>query len=312
MKVHILGCYAATPRSFSNPTSQVLEIGNEIFLIDCAEGTQVQLRKNKIKFSKINHIFISHLHGDHFFGLIGLISTFSLLNRQNELHIHGPKGIKEVILLQLRLADAYSTYPLYFHELTSNEPQVLLQLKGVTVSSFPLNHRIYTNGFLFQEQPKARKLDFEHAIKLGIDTCYFQKLKLGHDLTLDDGTLIRNDEVTLEGPPSRSYAYCSDTVFTPEMAENIQKVSVVYHESTFLESEVHLATRTMHSTAKQAAEIAQLAHAERLILGHYSTRYSDISLFEKEAKTIFLNSYLAEDGKYFELHDDGRWTSAKI
>jgi ribonuclease Z len=306
LKIQILGCYAATPRSFSNPTSQVLEIGNELFLIDCAEGTQVQIRKNKVKFSKINHIFISHLHGDHFFGLVGLISTFSLLNRQNELHVYGPKGIKEVVLLQLRLADAYTSYPLFFHELTSSEPQVLLQLSTVEVRSFPLKHRIYTNGFLFQEMPKPRKLDFECASKLGVETCYFQKLKSGFDLVLDNGKIIKNEEVTLPGLPSWSYAYCSDTVYDSSIANYFQNVTVLYHESTFLESEAHLATRTLHTTASQAAHIAQLAKAKNLILGHYSTRYASIQAFKTEAEAVFPNVYLADDARLFELDDQER------
>lgn len=306
MKIQILGCYAATPRSFSNPTSQVVEIGNELFLIDCAEGTQVQIRKNKVKFLKINHIFISHLHGDHFFGLVGLISTFSLLNRQNELHVYGPKGIKEVILLQLKLAEAYTTYPLFFHELTSSQPEIILQLPTVEVRSFPLRHRIYTNGFLFQEMTKPRKLDVGYASKLGIETCYFQKLKSGHDLVLDNGNVVKNEEVTLPGLPAWSYAYCSDTLFEPKIADYFQDVTALYHESTFLESEAHLATRTMHTTASQAAQIAQLAHAKNLILGHYSTRYSSIKAFKTEAESIFQNVYLADDGRVFELDANER------
>jgi ribonuclease Z len=179
MKLHILGCYAATPRTITNPTAQVLEMQNHLFLIDCGEGTQVQLRKQKIKFSKINRIFISHLHGDHFYGLIGLISTFTLLNRLNDLHVYGPKGIKEIILLQLKYANSYTGYGLYFHELESNESEVLFEDDKVIVKTIPLNHRVYTNGFLFSEKPKPRKLNAPLAKEMGIETCYFQKLKNG-------------------------------------------------------------------------------------------------------------------------------------
>ena len=157
MQLHILGCYAATPRTLSNPTSQVLEIKNHMFLIDCGEGTQVQLRKNKIKFSRIKHIFISHLHGDHFFGLPGLISTFRLLGRETELHIYGPKGIKEVVTLFLKLGNSWTNYPLLFHELTSDQSELILDDTKVTVETIPLDHRIYTNGFLFRETPQERK-----------------------------------------------------------------------------------------------------------------------------------------------------------
>ncbi|HQW69965.1 MAG TPA: MBL fold metallo-hydrolase, partial [Flavobacterium sp.] len=173
MKLTILGCYAATPRTITNPTSQVLEIRNRMFLIDCGEGTQVQLRKNKIKFSKINHIFISHLHGDHFYGLVGLISTFMLLNRQTDLHIYGPKGIKEIILLQLRYSNSFTGYNLYFHELEAKESETIYEDEKVVVKTIPLKHRIYTNGFLFQEKIGDRKLNVEAVEKYEIETCYY-------------------------------------------------------------------------------------------------------------------------------------------
>lgn len=301
MKLTILGCYAATPRTLSNPTSQVLEIKNRVFLIDCAEGTQVQLRKSKIKFSKINHIFISHLHGDHFYGLIGLISTFMLLNRENDLHIYGPKGIKEIILLQLRASDSYSVYNLYFHELTSKESVTVFEDEKVIVKTIPLSHRIYTNGFLFQEKNIERKLNFETIENYTIDKVYFNKIKFGGDITLDDGTVIPNSELSFPPLPVKSYAYCSDTKYDEKIIPIIQNVDYLYHESTFLESEEALSEKTMHSTAKQAATIASKAQVKNLILGHYSTRYSSIELFKEEAQTIFSSVHLAEDGKEFSL-----------
>jgi ribonuclease Z len=301
MKLTILGCYAATPRTLSNPTSQVLEIKNRVFLIDCAEGTQVQLRKSKIKFSKINHIFISHLHGDHFYGLIGLISTFMLLNRENDLHIYGPKGIKEIILLQLRASDSYSGYNLYFHELTSKESVTVFEDEKVIVKTIPLSHRIYTNGFLFQEKNIERKLNFETIENYTIDKVYFNKIKFGGDITLDDGTVIPNSELSFPPLPVKSYAYCSDTKYDEKIIPIIEKVDYLYHESTFLESEEALSEKTMHSTAKQAATIASKAQVKNLILGHYSTRYSSIELFKEEAQTIFPSVHLAEDGKEFSL-----------
>ncbi|MUP45489.1 ribonuclease Z [Gramella sp. BOM4] len=296
MKVSILGCYAATPRSFTNPTSQVLEIKNHLFLIDCGEGTQIQLRRNKVKFSKIRHIFISHLHGDHFYGLVGLISTFRLLNRENELHVYGPKGIKEIITLQLKLANSWTNYPLIFHELQSKESELLYEDSTVTVKTIPLKHRIYTNGFLFQEKPGERKLLINEAVKYNIDVSLYNSLKKGKDVVSEDGTLIENHLVTADPPPPKSYAFCSDTVFDPDIVPLIEGVNGLYHESTFLESEMDLAFPTKHSTAKQAATIAKLAGVKKLILGHYSTRYTDISFFRQEAESIFPEVVLADDG----------------
>ena len=297
MKINILGCYAATPRSFTNPTSQVLEIQNNHFLIDCGEGTQVQLRRNKIKFSKIKHIFISHLHGDHFYGLVGLVSTFRLLNRDSELHIYGPKGIKEIITLQLKLANSWTNFPLIFHELTSKEPQVIYENDKVTVSTLPLKHRVYTNGFLFHEKEGDRKLLINKAEEYKIDFSLYKSLKKGKDVVSEDGKLIPNHWVTADPPPAKSYAFCSDTVFDMDLVPLIQGTTVLYHESTFLEDQAELAFPTKHSTAKQAATIAKAAGVEKLILGHYSTRYNDIELFRTEASSIFSDIILADDGK---------------
>lgn len=301
MNLTILGCYAATPRTMTNPTSQVLEINNRMFLIDCGEGTQVQLRKNKIKFSKINHVFISHLHGDHFYGLIGLVSTFSLLNRQADLHIHAPKGAKEVILLQLKLSNSWTGYNLYFHELSSNESQVIFEDEKVAVRTIPLKHRVYTNGFLFTEKPGLRKLNIEAVEKYEIDTSYYYKIKSGGDVTLEDGSVIANSELTYPPAPVKSYAFCSDTVYDESIVPLINNVDVLYHESTFLEAEEHLCEKTMHTTAKQAASIAKMANAKNLVLGHFSTRYSTIENFKQEASTVFKNVHLADDGKVFEF-----------
>lgn len=301
MKLTILGCYAATPRTISNPTSQVLEIKNRVFLIDCAEGTQVQLRKSKVKFSKINHIFISHLHGDHFYGLVGLISTFMLLNRESDLTVYGPKGIKEIILLQLRASGSYTGYNLYFHELESNESETIFEDDRVVVKTIPLNHRIYTNGFLFQEKNIERKLNVEAVENYEIDKVYFNKIKYGGDITLDNGTIIPNSELTFDPQVAKSYAFCSDTMYDESIIPLIKNVDYLYHESTFLESEAHLSERTMHSTAKQAATIALKAKVKHLILGHYSTRYGNIEYFKTEAQTIFPNVLLADDGREFEM-----------
>lgn len=301
MKLTLLGCYAATPRTITNPTSQVLEIRNRMFLIDCGEGTQVQLRKNKLKFSKINHIFISHLHGDHMYGLVGLISTFMLLNRQTDLHVYGPKGIKEIILLQLRYSNSFTGYNLYFHELESKESEVIFEDDKVIVKTIPLQHRIYTNGFLFQEKPKERKLNVAAVEEYQIDKAYYRKIKYGGNITLDNGQIIPNAELSFDPEPTKSYAFCSDTIYSEAIVPLIQNADVLYHEATFLESEADKAEKTMHSTAKQAATIAKLANVKHLVLGHYSTRYSSIDLFQQEAETIFPSVLLGDDGKVFDF-----------
>lgn len=302
MKLTVLGCYAATPRTFTNPTSQVLEMNNELFLIDCAEGTQVELRRNKVKFGKIEHIFISHLHGDHFYGLIGLISTFMLLNRKKELHVYGPKGIKDIITLQLKASKSWTNYPLYFHELCSKEPELILETQKVTVETIPLNHRIYANGYLFREQPGDRKLLMNEVQQYDIDVAYYKSIKKGKDAVLDDGSIIPNDKLTADPEPPKSYAFCSDTAYHPQLVEQIKGVTALYHESTFLEKHAYLASPTGHSTAKEAAAIARAAEVKKLILGHYSTRYDAILPFKSEAEGVFPNVELSEDGKVIELN----------
>ncbi len=301
IKLTILGCYAATPRTLTNPTAQLLEIKNHMFLIDCGEGTQVQLRKHKIKFSRINHIFISHLHGDHFFGLPGLVSTFRLLGREKELHIHGPKGIKEAITLLLKLGDSWTNYNLYFHEITAKESVVVFEDDKVVVETVPLNHRVYTNGYLFKEKIGLRKLNVEAVEQYEIPKVYYQNVKIGKDITLDSGEIISNSKLTFDPEPPKSYAFCSDTAYKPDIVPLIKKATALYHESTFLHTQEDLAVKTKHSTAKEAATIAQKAEVGTLILGHYSTRYKSIQLFKTEAEEIFDNVRLSEDGKVFEF-----------
>ena len=301
MKLTILGCYAATPRTFTNPTSQILEIKNQLFLIDCGEGTQVQLRKNKIKFSKINHIFISHLHGDHFFGLIGLISTFTLLGRTTDLHVYGPVGIKEIIMLQLKLTNSWTNYKVTFHELDAKESQVIFEDDKVLVQTIPLKHRIYTNGFLFQEKKDKRKLNIEAIESFEIEKCFYQNIKNGKDIVLDDRRVIENHKLSFDPVATKSYAFCSDTAFDESIIPILKNVDVLYHEATFLESESVLAQKTMHSTAKEAATIAFKANVKQLVLGHYSTRYENINLFKEEALTIFPKVVLGDDGMVLDF-----------
>lgn len=301
MKLSILGCYSATPRIVAHTTSQVLETRGHMFLIDCGEGTQVELRRHKIKFNQIKHIFISHLHGDHYFGLVGLISTFRLLTRETDLHIYGPKGLKELITLQMKLADSWTNFKLIFHELTSKESELIYEDEKVSVHTIPLDHRIYTNGFLFKEKPFERKLNIQKIEALNIDKAYFRKLKQGDDVVNEEGTIIPNPEVTFEGHQPKSYAFCSDTAFKEDIIPIIKGVDVLYHESTFMDAHEHLCAKTKHSTAKQAALIALKAHAKQLILGHYSTRYGTLEGFKSEAETVFKKVLLADDGKVFDF-----------
>ena len=296
----ILGCHSATPRINAFPTSQYLEINNSHFLIDCGEGTQRQMRKYKVGFSKINHIFISHLHGDHFYGLVGLLSTYGILNREKELHIYGPKGIKEVTLLQLKISQSHAKYKIIFHELNSRKSELIFENDKVSVSTIPLNHRVYTNGYLFKEKEKARKLNMLNISGYSeIGKADYLNLKAGKDFTLASGDIIPNTKLTLNPPKPLSFAFCSDTSYKPDIIPIIKNADLLYHEATFLSDREDLAKKTKHATSKQAAQIAKDADVNKLVIGHYSGRYKDISLFKKEATETFKNTELAEPGKVF-------------
>lgn len=300
MKLTILGCHSATPHWDAHPTAQVLEVKGHLFLIDCGEGTQVQLRRTKVKFSRIKHIFISHLHGDHFFGLVGLISTFRLLGREAELHIYGPKGIKEAITLQLKLGSSWTNYPLLFHELNSLEPELIFEDEKVSVQTIPLQHRIYTNGFLFREKPGDRKLNVNAVKDAKVSMSFYQKIKQGFDVENEEGRTISNNSLTFDPEPPKSYAYCSDTAYEPRIIPQLMGVTVLYHESTFLVKHQELAKKTGHSTAREAAMIAKATKVTTLILGHYSSRYGELELFKNEARQEFEDVELARDGKVFD------------
>ena len=303
LNLTILGCHSATPRTNAYPTAQYLAINNRHFLIDCGEGTQRQMRKYKVRFSKINHIFISHLHGDHFFGLIGLISTFGSLNREDPLYIYGPKGIKEVTLLQLKLSKCWVTYHIVFHELSSTESELIFEDDNVTVRTIPLNHRVYTNGFLFTEKITLKKLHIEHIKQYDeIKTCDYHNLKAGKNFKLSSGKIIPNSQLTLAPEAPKSFAFCSDTLYKPDIIPIIKNVNILYHEATFLNDREDLCKKTKHSTAAQAAAIASQANVGKLIIGHYSSRYKNILAFKKEAQTVFENVELAEAGKRYSIN----------
>lgn len=296
MELTILGFNSAIPTIRTNPTSQLLRCGNENFLIDCGEGTQVQLRKAKVKFTSINNIFISHLHGDHVFGLIGLISSFHLLGRTEPLHIYGPRGIKKLIETQLLLTESINYFEINFIELTSQESELIYEDNKMSVWTIPLNHRIYTNGFLFKEKVKPRKLNMD-LINLypEIQTCDYHNLKLGKDFISEKGEIIKNEFLTLPPKHSFSYAFCSDTTFIPHIISQIKGTDVLYHEATFLDDLKELASKTGHTTAYQAAQIAKGAKVKLLILGHFSNRYTDLSVFKEEAEKVYPNTIIPEE-----------------
>lgn len=295
-EIHILGCGSALPTTRHNASSQVIRIGNKQFMIDCGEGTQLQLRRNHIHFSFINHIFISHLHGDHSFGLIGLISTFGLLGRTAPLHIYADAMLEKVMKPQLDFYCKDIKYPLFFHSIDASKHSVIYEDNTITVETLPLNHRMPCCGFLFREKPKRRHLIGDVANFYNIPIYQRQSIKDGADYTTPDGTVIPNSKLTREADPSRSYAYCSDTRPCPQICGYLKNVDLLYHEATFAESEKERAKVTHHSTAKEAAEIALTAGVKRLLLGHYSSRYDDEKQLQSEAREIFPVTECANEG----------------
>lgn len=297
----ILGSSAATPTVNRNPTAQLLNIAERFFLIDCGEGTQMQLRKHKAKFQSINHIFISHLHGDHFYGLPGLLGSMHLLGRKNPLTVYAPKELEEVIQLIHKHSETYLNYPLQFVSLQNKTKQLIFEDDKVEVYSIPLKHRIPTTGFLFKEKPHPRNIDKYKLEKYNVSFSEMYKLKLGLDAQDNNGNTILNNELTTSPQPPRSYAFCSDTKYFEEIIENIKDVDLLYHESTFLEDKKDRAKDTYHSTAKQAAEIAKKSNAKKLLLGHFSARYGNLEEFLIEAKSIYQNTELAIEGSLFSV-----------
>ena len=289
----ILGFNSAIPTVNSSPTAQFLEMEERAFLIDCGEGTQVQLRKAKARFSKINHIFISHLHGDHCFGLPGLIASFRLLGRETPLHIYAPKGIKEMLETIFRITETHKGFELIYHELESKKSVKIFEDNRLEVFTIPLNHRIYCNGYLFREKPKERHLNMQEISKYPeIETCDYHNLKLGKDFVLSDGYVLKNEMLTTEPSKSVSYAFCSDTRYLESILPIIENVDVLYHEATFLHELKEMADYTGHTTALEAARIARKANVGKLILGHFSNRYHDLNVFTDEAREVFANTFL--------------------
>ncbi len=297
--VTVLGSNSALPTSERYPTAQILNVSERFFLIDCGEGTQMQLRKNHIRFTRINHIFISHLHGDHCFGLMGLISTLGLLGRTADLHIYGHGDLERIFQPQLDYFCREMAYKVVFHVVNTGVSEVVYEDNKVLVTSIPLKHRIPTCGYLFQERQSDNHIIKEQIDFYQIPVKSIAGIKKGADFTTESGELIPNQILTIPGPAPRSYAFCSDTKYAESIVPLIKDVDLLYHEATFLSVDEKLAAKTFHSTARQAAHIAKLANAKQLIIGHFSTRYKDLSLFEKEAATVFANTSIAKEGCEF-------------
>ena len=300
-EIHILGCGSALPTTRHNASSQIVKIGNKQFMIDCGEGTQLQLRRRHIHFSFINHIFISHLHGDHCFGLIGLISTFGLLGRTAPLHIYADAMLEKVMKPQLDFFCKDIKYPLFFHSIDAGKHCVIFEDNTITVESLPLNHRMPCCGFLFREKPKKRHLVGDAVNFYNIPTYQRQSIKDGADFVTPEGVVVPNSKLTKDADPSRSYAYCSDTRPCPNICEYLQDVDLLYHEATFAESEKERAKVTHHSTAREAAAIAKQAGVKQLVMGHFSSRYDNEEQLLNEAREIFPQSECATEGSVFKI-----------
>jgi ribonuclease Z len=297
----ILGSSSAIPTSEKYPTAQVLKTPGRFFLIDCGEGTQIQLRRQKIGFGRIKHIFISHLHGDHFYGLIGLISTFNLLGLKNDIHVYSPSQLKDVIQPQLDFLKGAMQFKVIFHPLNFKKPEIIYEDKKIEVTSFPVNHSISCCGFLFREKIKEPNIRKEYIQRYKIPVEQIKNIKKGADFITADGTIIPNHELTTPPPAARSYAFCSDTAYHPPLADVVKGVNLIYHEATFTEELRDWADKTYHSTAMDAAKIAKMAEAGKLLIGHFSTRYDDDKPFVDEARTIFPNTEAAADGTSYPI-----------
>lgn len=300
-EVSILGSSSATPIYQRHPSAQVVNIHERFFLVDCGEGTLIQMNRYKIKFHRISHIFISHLHGDHYLGLLGLISTMHLQGRTASLNVYGPAKLKEIIDIQLDYSETELRYPLVFHPLDATTPACIYNEDNVEVHTIILNHRIPCTGFMFIESHKLRKLNKERVEEHGIPVEFFHELKNGKDFVRPDGTIIPNSQLTLPPPPDRRYAYCSDTIYDERLIGIVRGVDLLYHEATFMDDRVERARETYHSTARQAGIIARNAGVQRLIIGHFSARYKNLYPLLDEAKSEFNQVTLALEGDRFSI-----------
>ena len=299
LAVTILGNNSALPAFDRHPTAQVVTMEDQIFLVDCGEGTQMQMAKYKIRRSKINYIFISHLHGDHYFGLVGLLTSMGLLGRTQDIHIYAPAPLQDIIGLQLRVADIQLPYPLHFHALHTDGP--VLREGRFEVSSFPVYHRIECWGFRFREIRPFRRINPEKARQYDVPSSFFDRLKWGESYLRKDGVLVENQWVTEPAAKARSYAYAADTLFDLRIAREVTGVDLLYHETTYLKDLGEQAGKRFHSTTVQAATIAVEAGVQRLLIGHFSSKYEKLQAFEQEAREVFPNTDLALEGVTYRV-----------
>jgi len=295
----ILGNNSAVPAYDRNPTAQVLQTPEEAYLIDCGEGTQMQFARYKVRRSRIHRILISHLHGDHYFGLVGLLNSMSLLGRTQELHVHAPAPLEEIIQLQLNVAGAILNYPLHFHAI--HEEGLIADDKKLSIHSFSVKHRIECWGFLFREKKNLRRIDPERARIYEIPAAYYPQLQQGHDYVNKKGTIVPNEEVTTAAPIPRSYAYCADTIYDEGLVEKVKGVDLLYHETTYLKDLHERAADRFHSTTVQAADIARKAGVKKLLIGHFSSKYELLDEFLREASEVFEQTELALEGTCYKI-----------
>lgn len=294
-KIHILGCGSATPTLHHFPTSQIVEINGKLFMIDCAEGTQLQIRKTRISFTRIQAVLISHIHGDHCFGLIGMISTFGLLGRTAPLHIYAPKALEQMLSSQISLFCNDLGYDVVFHEINTLEHQVIYEDRSITIETIPLKHRLPCAGFLFREKPSLPHIRRDMIDFYNIPVSQINNIKCGADWITPDGEHVPNERLVTPAAAPRSYAYCSDTAYLPHLHEIISGIDLLYHEATYAEDMISNAEKYMHSTARQAALVAKAANVRKLLIGHYSSRYTNEKILLDEAREVFRETYLTDE-----------------
>jgi ribonuclease Z len=300
-KIHILGCGSALPTLHHYASAQIVELRGKQFMIDCGEGTQMQLRRSRIRFTKLSAVFITHLHGDHCFGLIGMISTFGLLGRTAKLDVYAPAALESMLQAQMQLFCHSFDFEVAFHAVDTSKQQVVYEDRSLTVESIPLDHRIPCCGYLFKEKATLPHIKRDMIDFYQIPTSQINNIKAGADWTTADGEVVANSRLVEAAEAPRSYAYCSDTRYIPTLHERIKGVTALYHESTYGEDNLQRAEKYFHSTARQAAMVARDAQAGQLLLGHFSSRYEDENVLLQEAKEVFENTYLCDEQKVFEL-----------
>lgn len=300
-EVTVLGISGAIPAHSRHPTSHYINYNGHGFLIDCGEGTIIQMQHLSIKFGKLDHIFITHLHGDHFFGLMGLITSFNLNYRETDLYIYGPEGIKEIVETHFKYTKTKLRFQVHFHVVDTESSAIVYEDHNLTVVNFPLKHRIPTTGYMIKEKKSARKILGEKIQEYNIPIHQIMQIKNGADFILSNGSVIANSELTIDSPPARSYAFCSDTLYNESILDYIHDVNLLYHEATFIHAHAERAAETGHSTTTQAATIAKKANAGKLIIGHFSARYENLGELLLECQSVFPKTVLGSEGRTYEV-----------